>query len=597
MKRISTKLIALLVVAALLPLTLFGILSIWTARAAALREVQQGHLDVARRAADQIQAYVADRTAILEALTQHLSQTDLQPWQKERVIKNYVIRFDEYRQIALTDIGGREVATSRLGQPPGDRSSDPAFQFAAKGSLYRSSVFLSDSLTPSMTIAVPVVELGRVTGVLIGELNLIAMWDLVDSIRIGREGYAFVVSKDGHLLAHGRGAMKPKVLQRADLSPLAIVQAAREGRSATVVYQGATNGEPPVEMVGVSAPIPELGWGLIIEQPTREAYAQARTMTWELAGLIGLFLLLMVGIGFIGGRRYVVSPIRQLIQATRRVAAGNLSETVNILTQDEFHALGEAFNEMTVRLSGLQERIRRDERTVVFGRIAAGLAHDLRHPLLNIENNTRLLQRRFDEQTRDRYVAIVQRELAVMKRFLDDLRDLARPTPLTMIALDLRRELTELTELFKEEASRQEVKIGCIVAGNGGAPVMTRADKFAIGRIFKNLIRNGLEAMPSGGSLAITLTPQVHGPVDGQDLVLVTVTDTGHGIPPESLSAIFTDYGTTKRKGLGLGLAVTKKIVEELGGTISVSSVVGQGTTFTLSLKAALSAASVSHSA
>ncbi|HUJ79235.1 MAG TPA: ATP-binding protein, partial [Nitrospiria bacterium] len=66
---------------------------------------------------------------------------------------------------------------------------------------------------------------------------------------------------------------------------------------------------------------------------------------------------------------------------------------------------------------------------------------------------------------------------------------------------------------------------------------------------------------------------------------------------PERLSAIFTDYGTTKRKGLGLGLAVTKKIVEELGGTISVSSVVGQGTTFTLSLKAALSAASVSHSA
>ncbi|MBI3621844.1 MAG: hypothetical protein HY208_06620 [Nitrospirae bacterium] len=85
MKRISTKLIALLLVAAFLPLTLFGILSIWTARTAAFREVNQGHLAVAQRAADQIQSYVADRVAILQALAQHLGQTDLQPWQKERV--------------------------------------------------------------------------------------------------------------------------------------------------------------------------------------------------------------------------------------------------------------------------------------------------------------------------------------------------------------------------------------------------------------------------------------------------------------------------------------------------------------------------------
>jgi signal transduction histidine kinase len=438
-----------------------------------------------------------------------------------------------------------------------------------------------------MTIAVPVVELGQVTGVLIGEVNLIAMWDLVDSIRIGQEGYAFVVSETGQLLAHGRGAQKPKVLQQADLSSLAIVQAVRQGRSDTVVYSTGTEGEAPVEMIGVSAPIAGLGWGLVIEQPTREAYAQARAMTVELASLIGLFLLLVVGVGSLGGRRYIVEPIQQLMQATRRVAAGNLTETVKILTHDEFQALGEAFNEMTGQLVDLQERIRRDERAVVFGKIAAGLAHDLRHPILNIENNSRLLLRRFDEEARDRFVKIVARELAEVKRFLDDLRDLTRPTPLTMVALDLRHELAELVETFEEEAGRQGVKILCHIEGDGAAPVPVWADKFAIGRVLKNLIRNALDAMAAGGTLALKVKPGGQGGGEGQDIVLVVVTDTGHGIPPERLAALFTDYFTTKRKGLGLGLAVTKKIVEELGGTISVSSVVGQGSTFTVLLKAA----------
>lgn len=591
MKRISTKLIVLLLVAAFLPLTLFGLLSIWTAREAAFQEVNQGHLAVARRAAEQIDTYVVDRVAILQALAQHLGQTDLQPWQKERVIKNYVIQFDEFRRISLAGANGRELATSRLGVPLGDHSASPAFQTAVTGALYRSPVFLSDNLTPSMTIAVPVVELGRVTGVLIGEVNLIAMWELVDSIRIGREGYAFVVSETGQLLAHGRGAQKPRVLQQADLSSLAIVQAVRQGRSQTVVYQGAADGESPVEMIGVSAPITGLGWGLIIEQPTREAYAQARTMTVELAGLIGLFLLLVVGVGYLGGKQYIVEPIQQLMQATDRVAAGNLAETVNILTQDEFQTLGEAFNQMTTRLVGLQERIRQDERAVVFGKIAAGLAHDLRHPILNIENNSRLLLRRFDEEARDRFVKIVAHELAEVKRFLDDLRDLTRPTPLTLIALDLRRELAELVELFQEEAERQRVKILCQVEGDGGAPVFILADKFAIGRVLKNLIRNALDAMAGGGTIEIRVKPPGRELTEGQDLVLVVVSDTGPGIPPERLASLFTDYFTTKRKGLGLGLAVTKKIVEELGGTISVSSTVGRGSTFTLTLKAAKKAA------
>ena len=98
---------------------------------------------------------------------------------------------------------------------------------------------------------------------------------------------------------------------------------------------------------------------------------------------------------------------------------------------------------------------------------------------------------------------------------------------------------------------------------------------FALGRVYRNLITNAIQAMQAGGRVTIAT-------VRDRDKVEVSVTDTGSGIPAERLSAIFDDFVTTKKRGLGLGLAITKRIVEQLGGTISVTSELGKGTTFTM---------------
>jgi signal transduction histidine kinase len=101
------------------------------------------------------------------------------------------------------------------------------------------------------------------------------------------------------------------------------------------------------------------------------------------------------------------------------------------------------------------------------------------------------------------------------------------------------------------------------------------ADRFAIERVLKNLILNAIEAMPRGGELVVKTK------ANGQ-WVQIEIQDTGCGIPKERLETIFEDYVTTKRKGLGLGLAISKKVVEDLNGTIEVESKPGEGTTFTL---------------
>jgi signal transduction histidine kinase len=100
-------------------------------------------------------------------------------------------------------------------------------------------------------------------------------------------------------------------------------------------------------------------------------------------------------------------------------------------------------------------------------------------------------------------------------------------------------------------------------------------DRFALGRVYRNLITNAIQATEPGGRVTVT-TSRVG------ETVEISVADTGSGIPAERLSAIFDDFVTTKRRGLGLGLAITKRIVEQLDGTISVSSEMGKGTTFTI---------------
>jgi signal transduction histidine kinase len=106
-------------------------------------------------------------------------------------------------------------------------------------------------------------------------------------------------------------------------------------------------------------------------------------------------------------------------------------------------------------------------------------------------------------------------------------------------------------------------------------PLYVEGDLFALNRVYRNLITNAMQATPPRGRIVIRTMRQ-------SDFAVIEVADTGTGIPTERLETIFEDFMTTKRRGLGLGLAISKKIVEQLDGTISVTSEVGLGSTFTL---------------
>lgn len=573
MRTLSAKLILLLVLAALVPLLLCGTASILTSWRASHRLVVQGNLNVARQVAERIDLYVTGDQRILRALAESLSHVGLQDWQMEAILRSYALNFDELRSIHLTDLSGRALLSSRPQAGPVNLADETAFQQAYRGSCYRSGVHLAGDLTPTITLATPVRRRDRIEGVLVAQANLLDLWRMVDEIRIGQKGYALVVSQSGQLIAHGRHQAKVGILRRQSLRGLALVGELLRGKAATASYRNPQG----VEVLGAAAPIRTLGGGVIIEQPLEEAYAIPRQTTLRLLILGSLFLALMVATGVWCGRRQIVRPIQVLIQGTRRVGSGELSQPVELASQDELAQLSQAFNRMMEQLARLQADIRKSERLATFGRIAAGLVHDFKHPLKNLENSSRILLRLPDNpDCRRHFRRMVEREFATLNRFLDDLSQLTRPIPLRRVRLDLNPFVRKVLSLYQEEAASRGIALQAALLPE---PLWVEGDRFALERALRNLVANALEAMPQGGSLRVELTKTASG-------AEIEVRDTGHGIPPEQLAVLFEEFTTTKREGLGLGLAVTRKIVEGHGGTIEVESQLDQGSCFRLRLPA-----------
>jgi len=209
----------------------------------------------------------------------------------------------------------------------------------------------------------------------------------------------------------------------------------------------------------------------------------------------------------------------------------------------------------------------------MFGRVAAGLVHDLSHPIQNIGNSTRLLQRDdLDVESRGVFQQMIERELQTLKRFMDDLRHVVKPQPIERFPVEVNSSVAEIVDSMRAEGERNGVTVDGRYAE---VPLVIEGDRFALGRVYRNLITNAIQATEAGGSVTIATGR-------AGDLVEISVTDTGSGIPAERIAAIFDDFVTTKRRGLGLGLAISKRIVEQLNGTIVVDSEIGRGTSFTL---------------
>ena len=193
--------------AAVMPLLGYGAVSMYSLRTGAQETVVQGNLNVARQVSEQINLYVTGSVKILKAVAADLQQTGLASWQKDRILKNYVLEFPEFKELTLIDESGRPTITSRLGKPS---VTVPGSAVTKIDDVLISKFSVDSDLLPTADLAIRLNDVES-TGWLVARLNLEELWRMVDRIRVGSNGYASVVTGEGQLLAHGDPDQKSRV--------------------------------------------------------------------------------------------------------------------------------------------------------------------------------------------------------------------------------------------------------------------------------------------------------------------------------------------------------------------------------------------------
>lgn len=317
-------------------------------------------------------------------------------------------------------------------------------------------------------------------------------------------------------------------------------------------------------------------------------------LTQERERRTGVAIILLpvvaIGVGLLatGLAARSLRPVRTLIDAVSRIRQGDYDASIGVQGEDEiavlareFDAMAKALRDRERQLQQKQQELLRAERLAAVGRVSAQVAHEIRNPLSSIGLNVEMLQDQVGgaqfanaEEAREavHLLQSVMREVDRLTEITEDYLRLARlPTP-NKRPEDLKRLIDEVLAFANEELERAGLTIVKQLSADA-LPIL--ADESQLRQVFLNLIRNAREAMAAGGTLTVSSALR-------DDTIEVRLQDTGGGISAEVREKLFEPFFTTKQGGTGLGLPLSRQIVEAHGGKIEIDSVVGKGTTFLL---------------
>ncbi|MGP8329956.1 MAG: ATP-binding protein [Methanosarcinaceae archaeon] len=272
--------------------------------------------------------------------------------------------------------------------------------------------------------------------------------------------------------------------------------------------------------------------------------------------------------------RKITQPIERFTAATKAIGTGNLNYQIQITGHDEFAVLSSSFNRMVRELAENQKKIIALEQMAAWQQLARRLAHEIKNPLTPIQLMAQQMRDSYKEsdvsyrKTLGECCEIIEEEVESLKKLVREFSDFARLPEFQIVKQDLRPLFETLRKLYSTANLRIDLPPNSLELN---------FDHEYLKRALVNLVDNALAASPAESEVVIVIE-------DKKDGFQIEITDHGAGIPPQSLNKIFRPYFSSKRSGVGLGLPIVKKIIEEHAGTINVESTVGVGTTFSIFL-------------
>jgi signal transduction histidine kinase len=338
-------------------------------------------------------------------------------------------------------------------------------------------------------------------------------------------------------------------------------------------------------------------WILWADVSERELMRPARTLLARMIPITIVLVAIGAAVAYGVSRRMTV-PLEQLVGAAEGIAAGQYSRRVDTSRRDEIGRLGRAFNTMAERVGdshqALEQRVKertteledtmaalkeaqatlvRRERLAILGQLASSVGHELRNPLGVMTNAVYYLKMVHGDESEEmrEYLGILTHQIGLAEKIVADLLDFARlKTP--------QWQSVAATDLIEEQLGRLNPAPGVTVDRRYADPLPSvRVDPVQIGQVLFNIFTNAYQAMSGAGTLTITAAAR-------EEHLAIAIADNGPGITPENMAKIFEPLFTTKARGIGLGLAVSRSLAANNGGDLTVASQPGVGATFTLTL-------------
>lgn len=574
-------------VASIVPLTVWAV---WVRSAALEREieeVQDRHLLLARNLGLALERYAKDVSAVFS----HVVETD--PELRGSQHLGTLLASLSFRHICLIEIDTKRVISvtpsaayskDNIALPPLDRFIEVA-EFGL-GKL----VFTNVMLNPSGEPAIYLLKIIEPNLLALGELSTEFLRTTQRAVAFGEGGHAAIVDAIGQVIGHPRADWERAVKDLSAIEPVARMMKGETGVS-TFFSPAAKE-----DMIAGFTTVPVTGWGVMIPQPYHELQAKADEVQKSAYFIVAFGVGLSTLLGFaIGG--FIASPIKAVSKAADRVADGDADVAVSVpsgFVPVEVQALTRQFNEMSIALNKAREAEARalqaaEEAVEAKTDFLTRVTHELRTPLNTVIGFSGMIR----DQTQGpihppdyveygRYIHDGgQRLLEMVNDIIAFSRVDRRGEDVARSVVDIAVILTMAVEKIQSMAREGQVDVSLSLAKN--LPDLW-VDEVKIRQIVSHLVTNAVKFTPSGGAVVVAAHTGSAGGIN------IVITDTGIGLSEEQIPLALSPFGQISShlarnyEGAGLGLPLSKMLVEQHGGTLSIQSTPGQGTVVTVYL-------------
>lgn len=572
---IKIRFIAMMTVISIIPIMMFGLYNIDELKKEIQNSIHQQH----SLAASRISHTVTDLITTLQTALDTVSLTNSEFFlsnneiKKEELMYGVLKNFPHLEELTIISYNGKETAkvSKRYAYSDNDLStiSEPQLLALRKGEIYIDNADVDNNNQVIFDCYIPISYLNReFAGGFVGKISLRKVMEEISSIGLPKESYIMLIDRGGNLIGHtdySQVLRQQSVLDSKSVQNLVNNTDVATGENFKSITYKSYTGE---EVLGVYGLIPEVGWGVVVEQPLADAYSNLQSMIFRMTFLLlVIVLVIIVLIALIV--TMIIKPVNELSLGVSSVKNGDFNYQIPFQSKDELGLVIDAFNVMINEIKAKRENEKIAliaEKRASVGLLASGVAHEINNPmnilgfyaddLLELMETNDVNELKTTGVFKD-YLLNIREQIKRCSDIVQSLLTFSREVEPHIKNVYLPDVINIVLKLVKYPISKQNIKLELIW---DEVPYVL-ADESQMQQVILNLVTNSLHAMDEGGKLTIKLS-------SANDMVCIEVIDTGTGIKEEDFKHIFDPFFTTKSlgNGTGLGLPIIQTILERYGG-------------------------------